>query len=107
MTRPIKCNKSILLERLIKISETGYALKLKKRWIELREKKIISISNFEHHIVENDKIIESQIQKNFDKWKINSRWYYDDNDYNQELNLMRYFVKIRIQQLDDYFNNIL
>jgi len=104
MKRPIECNESIFLERLTKISETGYSLKLKNRWFELREKKIISISNFERHITENNKIIEGQVEKNFDKWKINSAWYYDDSDYDQEVNLMRNFVPIRIKQLDDYFN---
>ena len=38
--------------------------------------------------------------------KLNSKWYYDDNGYNEELNLMRDFVKIRINQLDKYFNSL-
>jgi spore coat protein CotH len=107
MERELNCNRSILLERLTNISEIGYSHKIKTRWFELREKKIISIANFEKHIIKNDKIIGSEVEENFDKWMINSKWYYDDNDYNQELNLMRDFVKIRTEQLDEYFNNSL
>ncbi len=107
MERELNCNRSIMIERLTNISEIRYLHKLKKRWLELREKKVVSIANFEQYIVENDKIIESEVEKNFDKWMINSKWYYDDNHYKQELNLMRDFVKIRIKQLDEYFNNSL
>ena len=107
MERPINCGKSILLDRLSQISEIGYSKKIKKRWFELREKQIISISNFEQHIIKNDKMIKNEVEKNFNKWIINSKWYHDDNNYNEELDIMRYFVKIRIKQLDEYFKNIL
>jgi hypothetical protein len=106
MERELDCNRAILLERLSKISDIGYLDKLKNRWIELRNQNIISIENFEKHIVDNDKVINKEVNKNFERWPLNSKWYYDENGYNQELDLMRDFVKIRINQLDEYFNSL-
>lgn len=106
MERELNCNRAILLERLLNIPDIGYSSKLKKRWFELQELNIISIDNFKKHIIENDKIISKEVEKNFEKWPINSKWYYDDNDYKQELDLMLEFVKIRINQLDEYFNSL-
>tara|TARA_Y100000385_G_scaffold290567_1_gene364279 strand:- start:3773 stop:4939 length:1167 start_codon:yes stop_codon:yes gene_type:complete len=106
MESELNCNRAILLERLSNISGIGYFSRLKKRWFELRQQNIISIENFEKHIVENDRLINDDIKNNFEKWPINSKWYYDDNGYSQELDLIRDFVKIRINQLDEYFNGL-
>ena len=106
MERELNCNRAILLERLTKISDIGYLNKLKNRWFELRMQNIISNENFEKHINHNDKVINKEISKNFEKWALNSKWYYDDNGYIQELDLMRNFVKIRINQLDEYFTSL-
>lgn len=103
MERELDCNRSILLERLSKITEIGYMPKLKKRWFELRKTKIISVENFEKHISSNHEKIKNEIEDNFSKWPVNSSWYFDDNTYEQELDLMREFVKMRIKQLDAYF----
>lgn len=106
MERELDCNRAILLERLSKISEIGYLFRLKNRWFKLREQNIISIENFQKHINDNDKVINEEVDKNFERWPLNSKWYYDDNGYNQELELMQDFVKMRINQLDEYFNSL-
>lgn len=106
MEHELDCNRAILLERLSKISDVGYLDKLKNRWFELRNQNIISIENFEKHIVDNDKALNKEVNKNFERWPLNSKWYFDDNGYKQELDLMRDFVKIRINQLDEYFNSL-
>lgn len=105
MERELDCNRSILLKRLVNIPSIGYLDKLKKRWFELRKENIISTKKFKRHIDENEKIIRSEIEKNFEKWQVNGKWYYDNNNYEQELDLIQDFVKIRIRQLDEYFNN--
>lgn len=106
MEHELDCNRAILLERLSKISDVGYLDKLKNRWFEVRNQNIISIENFEKHIVDNDKALNKEVNKNFERWPLNSKWYFDDNGYKQELDLMRDFVKIRINQLDEYFNSL-
>ena len=106
MERELNCNRAILLERLSNIPDIGYLNKLKNRWFKLRELNVISIDNFQKHIIANDRVINEDVKRNFEKWPINSKWYYDDNEYEQELDLMRDFVKIRINQLDKYFNSL-
>ena len=47
-----------------------------------------------------------RLKRNFTRWPIDSKWYFDGNDYKQELNLMQDFVEIRIDQLDEYFHTL-
>ena len=104
MDRELDCNRAVLLERLSNISDIKYLQRLKIRWFELREQNIISFNNFESHINKNDKIISQDVAENFKKWPIDSQWYYDSNNYQQELDLMLNYVTIRIKQLDEYFS---
>jgi hypothetical protein len=106
MERELDCNKSILIERLMNIPESGYRNKLKNRWMELRKNKIISVENFQNYIDNNNELIEGSIEKNFEIWPCNAKWYYDSNSYKQEIDLMMQFVNIRIPQLDDYFSKM-
>lgn len=106
MENALDCNRAILLERLSKIEETGYMTKMKDRWFELRDQDIISLRNFEKHISRNDRIIGPELDRNFELWPIDDDWYYDNNNYHQELELMLEFVALRIGQLDKYFNSI-
>lgn len=106
MEREIDWKSSILLDRLVNIPETGYNLRLRERWFELREKNIISLANFKWHVAENNKVIHHEVEKNFTRWPIDNKWYYDNNGYEQELALMIKFVEMRLEQLDNYFRSI-
>ncbi len=106
MERELDCSKSNLLKRLMQISETGYSDKLKNRWFELRRSKIISYRNIKSHINRNNKIIIKAIDENFEIWPADSKWYYDNNNYYEEVDLILDFVKLRINQLDKYFNSL-
>jgi len=99
----IDCNKNIMLKRLSEIQAIGYNDMLKKRWKDLRDKNIISKEHFCTLINGYNAIIEKDIRQNFDIWPINSDNYFDDSNYEEELELMRKFVEIRIQQLDEQF----
>lgn len=106
MDRPIECDRAILLDRLMSIKETNYSNKIKNRWFELRKKNIISVENIEKHIKANDANIQLGIEANFERWPVDSDWYFDDNGYDQEVEIIRQFVKHRIPQLDEYFNQL-
>jgi len=104
MERELDCNRSVLLKRLMQIPQTEYSEKLKNRWKNLRESDIISENNIYRHIEENDKFIQKGINENFDIWPIDAHWYFDDNNYQKEVNLIIEFVSLRISQLDNYFD---
>ena len=100
MERELNCNRSILLKRLM---QTDYSQKLKKRWFELRRFNIISYQNLRNLITENDKYINQVIDKNFEIWPVDGKWYFDNHTYEQEINLILEFVPLRISQLDAFF----
>ena len=103
MDRALDCNRSVLLRRLM---QTDYSDRLKKRWTELRRLNIISYQNIRNLISENDKYISQEIDKNFTIWPIDEKWYFDNNTYEQEVDLILEFVPIRIDQLDQYFKDL-
>tara|TARA_Y100000385_G_C13022672_1_gene606913 strand:+ start:62 stop:1285 length:1224 start_codon:yes stop_codon:yes gene_type:complete len=104
--RKIKCNRSIIFDRLTSVKKLGYINKLKKRWFYLRNSGIISTNNFINHCIKNNHIIKDEIKNNFKIWPLDGKWYFDNNNYKQEINLMIEYVKIRIPQLDKYFSSI-
>lgn len=104
MRQELNCQNAILIERLFSVKNLRYEEKLQERWHFLRNKKIISLTNFKAHISKNQKIIQSHVKINFKKWPIDHKFYYDANSFEQELELMIEFVKIRIEQLDKRFN---
>lgn len=106
MERPVNIDRSVLLTRLLAIPETDYIPMLRKRWFELRDQQIISIEHFETQIQKNDEIIRDEVGRNFERWPVDSEWYYDANTYSEELDLMREFVELRTPQLDQYFHDL-
>jgi hypothetical protein len=103
MEREIDFNESILFQRLLKWG--SYKKKLQERWIELRNEKIFSEKNLNRMINENDKKIKNHVTRNFEKWPLNHSYYFDNNSYDQELELMREFISKRIPFLDKYFSS--
>ena len=101
-TKELDLDRAILFKRLSNISKIGYISALKKRWKELRGLNIISFANFEEHINQNHKIIKEAVDDNFIKWPVNNKWYFDDNNYKQEVDLMLQFVERRVIELDKY-----
>lgn len=106
MERPLKLERSILFVRLLESKTLNYSSKLETRWQELRESGLFSFNNIERQIDEIDKKIKSEIEKNFAKWPVKSYWYFDDNNYEQEIEIIKSFVPLRLKQLDKKFHYI-
>jgi hypothetical protein len=51
-------------------------------------------------IKDNDRMIKHEVDRNFEKWPIESQHYYDTNNYEQELQIMFDYLNIAIPQLD-------
>ncbi len=104
MESEVDCDRSVLLRRLMDIPGSSYPDKLKKRWSELRLLDIISFRSIKKLIDDNDRLIKDEIVKNGEIWPLDSKWYFDDNSYEEEVQLMLDFIDYRIKQLDVYFN---
>ncbi len=106
LERNINCDRAILFKRLMDLQETGYTKRLISRWNELRTQGIFSEENFESHISRNDSILRLGLEANFKRWPIDSDWYFDDNDYKEEVEIMQKYISLRIPQLDRYFEEL-
>ncbi|MBO7134734.1 MAG: CotH kinase family protein [Bacteroidales bacterium] len=100
MRSEIDCNRNIMLKRLSEIPEIGYEKRLCERYKELRDSKIISAEHIDEKIAEYNSIIQEDVERNFAIWPINSPNYFDDNTYEQELEIIRKFVEMRLPLLD-------
>lgn len=106
MERSPGFHKSVLFRRLMEIDDLDYKRRLKSRWSELRKTGLFSESKFANMINENEKLFKDELKKNFEKWPIDSKDYYDANTYEMEVNIMKEFVAKRIPHLDNYFKNM-
>lgn len=109
MVEPLNINKSILFDRLMKVE--WYRTKLKDRWTELNESNIISPAALKTKINLKKILIKALVDKNTKVWPvkrsifwpIKKHWYYDNNDFDEEIEIMYSFIDIRHQQLLNYF----
>ncbi len=103
MERELDCRRSVLFRRLMEIPELRYNENLRRRWGELRKSGVISNENIEKLVQENDRLIRKAVEANFKIWPVDSKWYFDDNNYPEERNVILDFSKLRISQLDERF----
>lgn len=104
MDRPINCKKAILFERLLTIEELNYETHLANRWNDLRNNGVFTESYINKLISNYDKLIKQGIGQNQLLWPYNEKWYYDNNNYQQEVEIIKKFISLRLKQLDKRFN---
>jgi hypothetical protein len=107
MENPVEPKRSELIKRLMEIPGSRYPEMLRERWYQLNEAGILTLDNIQHLIQQNDRIIREQIPGNAKIWPMDSKWYEDDNSYEEELQVILDFVTLRITQLDEYFGAML
>lgn len=96
----IGLERSILFNRLLK--SKWYRKLLKDKWISHNE-----------HLLKEDNLFElidgtllefkEVIDRNFEKWPIESAQYYDDNSFKEEVDLFKRHLLLRKAWLDGYF----
>jgi hypothetical protein len=45
------------------------------------------------------------VKKNFETWPIESKWYYDSNNFEKEIGIILKFIDLRHDQLTKYFDD--
>jgi hypothetical protein len=93
--------RNILFNRLL--ATTWYQKMLSERWKQLRDTKIISYRAIEKMIRENDKLVQKGLPENQSIWSYDSDFYYDDNNYEQEIDLMLDFIQLSLDTMDKRF----
>lgn len=94
--------RNILFNRLLATS--WYQEMLSEKWKQLRDTKIISYRTIEKMIRENDKLVKKGLPANQSIWSYDSDFYYDDNNYEQEIDLMLDFIQLSLDTMDKRFD---
>ena len=96
--------RSMLFRRLIEWP--AYTAKLKARWLELKDQKLLRKEDVVDKIYDQKKLVDSLVDKNFERWPVDSEFYFDDNDFLQEINVIEEYFDLRYPQLDVYFDSL-
>ncbi len=102
--RPLTMERSILFRRLLAFD--WYKTNLKERWEELNHANILSADGLKQRIQIKSAQISESVAKNFELWSVDDQWYYDDNNFIDEINIMINFIDLRHSRLENYFNNL-
>ncbi|MBO4489229.1 MAG: CotH kinase family protein [Bacteroidales bacterium] len=94
-------DRNILLNRLLKMPEYTHALS--KRWRQLRDEGVISYEQLEKMVAHNKRYVLSGLEENVALWPTDSENYFDDNTFDQEVEILLNFVKISIESMDKRF----
>ncbi len=103
-TRPLDINRSILFSRLLTFE--WYTSLLKSRWLELNENNLLSNGGLKNRINKKKENLKSIVDKNFELWPLDAEHYYDENNFEEEVNIMFEFIDLRHQRLSDYFEQL-
>lgn len=102
----ISINRNVLLRRLMETNAEEYRDKLKKRWAELTGKNKLTVESTFNIIRLNDRSIAEWIPKNREIWPDSSKFYFDDNAYDQEISIMKNYVEMRVKSLEVYLQSL-
>jgi hypothetical protein len=94
---------NILLKKLLSSKELKYKELLKKRWRELRKRGVFSEEKIASLMKNMESSMQKEINANAEKWPLDAKWYYDQNSYKQEVELMKKFIRFNLDTLDRYF----
>jgi len=81
-----------------------YKTALKKKWELLTSTDIISKEGLRSRITTKSQLLRSRASMNFDLWPVNGEYYYDDNDFEQEVEIINQFIDLNQQRLTTYFD---
>ncbi len=98
--------RSILFERLLQLS--WYRDWLKNRWEELNHSgnQIFSLHQLQSRIIRKSQQIYKVVEKNFEVWPTDGPFYYDNNNFNQEVEIILEFLQLRHHRLSNYFDSL-
>ena len=102
LTHNVDCNRSTLLRRLLEWD--SYRQQLAHRWNNLRESGVISEEAIGQMIDENIKAIGDAVKENEKIWPVDNEVYYDGNHFDEEVAIIRQFIRLNIARLDQMFD---
>jgi len=102
LDRPVDKARMTLFRRLMELNPQQYNERMHARWAELRQH-LFTLNHLEQEINTLHSEIEPYIAKNAAQWPNDGPGYFDDNNYDQEVEIIREFLRIQIPRLDAHF----
>lgn len=102
LIRPLRMEISLLFERLLAIP--AYQKALEQRWDELNQKALFTPDALKQRMEKLVNQFQPLLAENFARWPVDDSRYYDDNDFFEEIAIMKQFIDLRHEQLQHYFS---
>lgn len=97
-------NRNLLLKRLMRMDE--YRHLVASRWQQLRDGDAISVERLTAMIDADADYIREAARQNAEVWPVDDPYFYDGMDFDEELDVMRTFVRLNVPRLDHYFSHL-
>lgn len=104
LERPLRLERSILFQRLLQ--EDWYLRNLKERWLKHNRNDILSEEALHNRILDHVSLIKPITERNFELWPVSGEHYYDDNTFDEEIDLMLQFITLNHQRMAAYFESM-
>jgi len=104
LDKPVRPEWANLLNRLLKFD--WYTTKLKKRWIQPNNNQILGIRPVSNMIDNYAIKLNLLVKRNFELWSLSEWPHKDDNNFTEEIEVMKQYLNIRQGQLEQYFDGL-
>ena len=103
LDRNVDIHRSVLFRRLMNLPNFGYESRLRHRYHELRQEETFSRLIVDDFIQKYSTELEVCVDSNFKRWPVDSKWYYDEAGFQEEVELIRKFTDMNLSRLDEQF----
>jgi spore coat protein H len=95
-----------LISRLIETNAFNYKERLKEKYFRLKNENVLTVENITAMIDEHAVRIKPFALKDEKKWKPEDHKYFQNTDYDKEVELMRVWVKQHLPKVEKYINGL-
>lgn len=104
--RPIEEERIILFRRLNALNPDGFREEMSERYAALRRQGLFSSEGIRKMTEGYEAELRPHIDRNVRRWPHDAEWYYDDADFDREIEIIRQYVDVRLPALDERFGYI-
>lgn len=95
-----------LISRLIETNAFNYKERLKEKYFRLKNENVLTVENITAMIDEHAARIKPFALKDEKKWKPEDHKYFQNTDYDKEIELMKVWVKQHLPKVEKYMNGL-
>ncbi len=98
--RFVEIEKVALIDRLVNLNAHNYKEKLLARYYDLKNKNILTSENIKRMIDENILVLAPYVQKNEQRWPLDSISHFEGSSFYKEIELMKNWVDISLPRIE-------